>query len=239
MDVFRIPKFSYYFFRSQRGITEGGRNWSGGPFVFIASYYEPGSELRILVFSNCEEVELKQNGVSRGRRGPDRAWMTQFLSHPPFVFELDEYKPGALEAVGYCNDHPVASHRVSAPDDAAKLVVSVDDQKIYAAANESDLLIAHAALVDRSRTLCHNRNDLVAFAVAGEAEILGPAQVECEAGMASVLVRVPPGASSFELTAILLGGATTLTDTLLWTSPFSKRHGTAATPGKPQVVPAL
>jgi len=239
MDVFRIPKFSYYFFRSQRDITEEGRNWSAGPFVFIASYYEPGSELRILVFSNCEEVELKQNGISRGRRGPDRAWMTQFLSHAPFVFELDEYIPGGLEAVGYCHDTAVAFHRISAPGDPAALVVSVDDLGIYAAANEPDLLIAHAALMDRSRTLCHHRNNLVAFAVSGDGEIAGPAQVECEAGVASILVRVPPAGSSFELTASLLDGPPNFAGTVLWRHPPSRRNGAPTARQRAQVIPAV
>jgi len=223
MDVFRIPKFSYHFFRSQRDIAEGGRNWAGGPVVFIASYYEAGSDLRILVFSNCEEIELKQNGLSLGRRGPDRAWMTQFLSHAPFVFELSEYIPGTLEAVGYCGDKALATHRIAAPGEPSQLVLSIDDQGVYANADEPDLLIAHAALMDQSGTLCTSRDDSVSFAISGDAEIIGPASIVSEAGIASVVLRLPPAARSFTLSARSGADLATYAGEILWHRPLARQ----------------
>ncbi|HYD84828.1 MAG TPA: glycoside hydrolase family 2 TIM barrel-domain containing protein, partial [Opitutus sp.] len=53
MDVFRLPKFSYHFYRSQRDSDETGPGYSGRPVVFIASFWTPTSDLRIRVFSNC------------------------------------------------------------------------------------------------------------------------------------------------------------------------------------------
>jgi len=239
MDVFRLPKFSYYFFRSQRDITEGGINWSGGPIVFIASYYEPGSELRVLVFSNCDEIELKQSGVSLGRHTPDRAWMTQFLPHAPFVFELAEYIPGTLEAIGYSAGRVMASAKIMAPNDPAALSLSVDDQGIFAAPGEADLLIAHASLRDPSGTLCINHRSPVYFAISGDAEIVGPIKVDCEAGIASVLLRLRPNARSFELRATVSLSGSSFTAGLIWRHPAANERGPVRGENKRPAVSAI
>ena len=64
MDPFRLPKFMYYFYQSQ-GVSE--------PMLFIASCWPPtdGPRNPVVIFSNCDEVELFVNGQSVGRRGPD------------------------------------------------------------------------------------------------------------------------------------------------------------------------
>lgn len=64
LDYLRLPKFSYYFFQSQRGANV--------PEVFIANYWTPrSSPAKVVIFSNCEEVELFLNGKSLGRHRPD------------------------------------------------------------------------------------------------------------------------------------------------------------------------
>ena len=55
MDIFRLPKFSYYFFQSQRPAASG-------PMVFIASDWTPASATDVRVFTNCDEVALKLAG---------------------------------------------------------------------------------------------------------------------------------------------------------------------------------
>ncbi len=65
LDYLRLPKFSYYFFQSQRAENQ--------PSIFIANYWTPrSSPTKVVVFSNCEEVELFLNGKSLGRQKPDR-----------------------------------------------------------------------------------------------------------------------------------------------------------------------
>jgi beta-galactosidase len=73
MDIFRLPKFSYHFYRSQRDPQQAGAGWSVGPVAFIASHWTPASDLRVLVFSNCEEVELRltaPRSIGDARRRP-------------------------------------------------------------------------------------------------------------------------------------------------------------------------
>jgi beta-galactosidase len=64
LDYLRLPKFSYCFFQSQRDANM--------PAIFIANYWTPRpSPAKVVVFSNCEEVELFLNGKSLGRHKPD------------------------------------------------------------------------------------------------------------------------------------------------------------------------
>ena len=80
MDLFRLPKFSYHFFRSQRPPA-------AGPVVFIASHWMPGSAEEVRVFSNCEEVALSLDGRLLERRRPDRDRISTRLPHPPLAFQ--------------------------------------------------------------------------------------------------------------------------------------------------------
>lgn len=205
MDVFRLPKYSYHFYRSQRDPGEGAANWTGGPTVFIASDWLASSNLRVLVFSNCAEVELRLNGSVVGRQSPARAISMQYLPHPPFVFDLPRFEPGQLEAVGLIGGKVSASHVVGTPSAPVKLQLHIENEGVAAAAGESDLLFAHASWLDEKGNLCVGETGEVAFTVEGGAEIVGPAKIASEAGIASVLLRLPVGVRNFRLTATAAG----------------------------------
>lgn len=201
MDVFRLPKFSYHFYRSQRGPAEKGEGWTGGPMVFIASHWTPASDLRILVFSNCDQVELRLNQTVVARQKPAITWMTQFLPHAPFVFDLPHYTAGTLEAVAYLGDQVVARHSVSAPGLPSQLELVVDTGGVPIDASGPDLVFAHVQVRDAQGNLCIADQSVIAFAVLGQAEILGPQTVQAEAGIASILLRLPTGSAQFALRA--------------------------------------
>ena len=201
MDVFRLPKFSYWLYRSQRDPSEGGAGWQGGAVVFIASHWTPRSDPRVVVFSNCEEVELRLNGKRLARARPALTWMTQHLPHPPFVFDLPQFTPGTLEAAGYVAAKAVATHRVRTPDEPQALEIVLDHLGVQARTGESDLLLAHAHLVDASGVLCVEETARIAFSLEGDAAIVGPSEVTAEAGIGSVVIRVPALGRGFVLQA--------------------------------------
>ena len=76
LDYLRLPKFSYYFFQSQRAANQ--------PSIFIADYWTPrSSPTKVVVFSNCQEVELLLNGKSLGRHRPDHGPDSEYgVWHP-------------------------------------------------------------------------------------------------------------------------------------------------------------
>jgi beta-galactosidase len=205
MDVFRLPKFSYHFYRSQREPAAGGAGWTGGPVVFIASHWTPDSTLRVLIFSNCEEVELCLNGRSFGRRSPAASGAFDHLPHPPVVFVLPQFEAGTLEAVGWLGGREVARHRVVTPGQPARLALAVDTLGLAPVLGEGDVVVAHASILDAQGTLCVGAGSSVDFCVEGGAEIVGPAVVPAEAGVASIVIRVPAGGCGWRLAARAAG----------------------------------
>ncbi len=200
MDVHRLPKFSRWFYRSQRAPCEdGGAGWSGGPVVFIASHWTPASHLRVLVFSNCDEVELSLNGRSFGRACPAWAWHTQHLPHPPFVFDLPAFAPGQLQASGFVGGRAVAQHVVATPGEPFGLEISFDATGADSFAGEPDLVLVYAQVVDRQGTLCVEASPPLHFFVEGGAEMLNATEIVAEAGIASAVIRVPAASEGFRV----------------------------------------
>lgn len=216
MDVFRLPKFSYHFYRSQRDPAEQCAGLEYGPMVFIASHWTVQSDLRVIVFSNCEEVELSLNGASFGRKKPERTALTQFLPHPPFVFDLPQFVSGTLEATGWIGGVLSAHHQVGTPGAPAGLGLLVDTTGLPNDPATSDLLIVQAQIQDQSGQLCVQDESPVAFSLLGQGEILGPSTVVAEAGIAAVILRLPAGATQFVLQAQRTIGSPLLSTAAHW-----------------------
>jgi beta-galactosidase len=234
MDTFRLPKFSYHFYRSQRDPDETGQRWEGGPVVFIASYWSASSDLRIPVFSNCEEVELRFNGALVSRQRVSRTALSQNLPHPPFWFHLPAFAPGTLSAIGYVNNRPSVEHSVTTPGTASQVSLVVDDMAVTAARTEADVLIAHARICDRTGILCVDETPEVTFSVSDTVDLVGKPTAQAEAGIASVVLRVPAGVAHFELTARASFAGVALSDLVQWNqelgvTKMSSARGSLAT----------
>jgi len=186
MDLFRLPKFSYQFFRSQR-------TPAAGPVVFIASHWMPGSAGEVRVFSNCEEVALSLDGRLLERRRPDRDRMSTRLPHPPFTFRTGGFAAGRLEAVGYVAGRPVARHSVRTPGPVERLTLGVDLAGRGLDNRRRDVLLVHGSLHDAQGTLVPDAWENVAFGVVGDGMLVGRNPYSSEAGIASILADVSPG----------------------------------------------
>ncbi len=234
MDIFRLPKFSYYFYRSQRHASEHGEGWSSGPMVFIASHWTAASALTIPVFTNCDEVELRLDNISVGRVAPQRDSSNAFLPHPPSVFQLAAFSAGTLEAIGFIGGRAVATHRVSTPTPAQRIELEIDSDGIVADDGEADVLIAHARVVDLAGTVCIDESPEIHFALEGDAEIVGPAAMVAEAGIASIVLRLSAGGAAFTLRARTIVAGRALTTESQWKRPET----VAAEPQVPTDAPA-
>lgn len=190
MSINRLPKFSYYFYRSQRDADESSSLYSAGPMVFIASYWQPDSDNNIRIFSNCEEVELSLNGNLLEKRKPDTAPYCDNLNHPPFTFKLPNFKKGTLEARGLINGEVAAIHKISTPEKPSKLQLEWDASRKPPAAGTNDVIFIYAKLLDENGTVCPVNETEVYFTVEGDAKIVNPGKVLTEAGIAAALVRI-------------------------------------------------
>jgi len=205
MDIFRLPKFSRHFFRSQRPVRESLSNAASGPMVFIASHWTEDSPLDVRVFSNGDAVELLVNGTTIERRSPDQDRLSTHLNHPPFTFSLDAFEPGELEAIAYIDNQEVARHAVRTPGSINNLQLRVNEQERPFGQNGRDVVIVHAEVQDDAGTVVPDAWINVSFGALGPVSLIGTDPFSSEAGIASILVRTdrkPDSASVFALAIV-------------------------------------
>jgi beta-galactosidase len=228
LDSFRIPKFSYYLFASQRPPDRHVAGLDDGPMVFIASYWNQFSTPDVTVFSNCERIRLFQDGHQVGEQGPDAS---PALPHPPFTFqglkfsmgryeerasstngdgETRKWIPGELRAEGLIGGKVVATHIVRTAGVQTTLTLAVDEGGRPLVADGSDFIVVQATIRDARGTSVPLADDAVQFEVTGEGEIVGDASIEAnpmtaEAGIASVLIRSTRRPGTLTVTAKAFG----------------------------------
>ncbi|MBC8052663.1 MAG: glycoside hydrolase family 2 protein [Sphingobacteriaceae bacterium] len=185
MDIFRIPKFSYYFYQSQAN-PEGFYK----PMVYIASFWNEKSDPNVIVYSNVQQVELFLNGKSLGKQGPDTDLNSDKLNHPPFTFKLKEFTPGTLKAVAYRGDKALATHTISTPLSISSLKLSADISDRNLKAGKNDVIFLYASILDKNGTVIPDSSLEVKFEVLqGDAEIIGGPSINAEAGIATILLK--------------------------------------------------
>ncbi|MBL8269006.1 glycoside hydrolase family 2 TIM barrel-domain containing protein, partial [Steroidobacter sp.] len=190
MSLERVPKFSYYFFRSQRDADEVSPLYSSGPEVFIASYWQPDSTTDVRVYGNVEEVELLLNGRSIGRQRPERDRISSHLRHPPFTFKLGKFEAGELQAVGYIGGRSVARHRVVTPEAVERVAIEFDTVGICTDAERADQIFVRATLLDANGRVVPVSGREVDFTSQGRLALVGPTKLLTEAGIATALLQV-------------------------------------------------
>ena len=198
-DLFRIPKYSLHFFRTQLPV---GTPLPGGrmkPEVFIASRWseESRNTPSVLVYGNVDEVELFVNGRSIGRQQPDGGVDTEYvqvadggncrnLTHAPFTFKGVAWQSGAVKAVGFRGGKKVAEYEIKTPGEPQQLEIGYFESGYPAAKN--DLLIVYVSLKDKNGTLVPVNDIPVRLEVEG-GRIRGPEWFATEAGIAAFLVE--------------------------------------------------
>ena len=219
LDLFRLPKFSYYFFQSQRPIDEG-------PMVFIASFASFLSPPSVMVFSNCEQVRLLRDGKEIGVQACDAGHR---IAHPPFTFQTGrllserttlfmngsggiEPAPVELKAEGLVGGRVVATHVVHPPGVAKKLLLEADLCDVPLVADRSDWVRVYAKICDARDAICPLADDLITFRARGEGEIIGDGNshvranpMRAEAGIATALVRATATAGKIIVNATAFG----------------------------------
>ena len=188
IDYFRLPKFSYYFYQSQRDPALIFEGIDSGPMVFIANYWTEKSPSPIIIYSNCERIDLLLNDQLIVSQLPDTGKFVQNLLHPPFTFQEVPWQPGKLTAHGYIKNQKVAVHTRMTPCQATALTLSFD-VKEAALANGEDVFWAYASVVDENGTVLHDAEKEVVFQVTGPGILINPTPIKTEAGVASALIR--------------------------------------------------
>jgi beta-galactosidase len=213
MDIFRLPKFAFYFYQSQLDPVINKQTAFNKPMIFIASYWQDVLDTVVKIYSNCSEVELFLNGKSQGRQMPDKDLQSTNLKHPPFTFHLSSYSEGTLTAVGYINQKKAAEHMVKTPDAAASIQLRIDESGKPLQAGKNDFVFVYATISDKQKNIIPGANNDVVFTITGDASVVGPNTVKAEAGIATILLKAGAKASVIKISAAsngLANGSTTI-----------------------------
>lgn len=188
MDIFRLPKFSYYFYQSQSGPNPDAAGF-GKPMIFIASYWNDEKQKAVKIFSNCQQVELLLNGESLGIQSPDTGAENMNLVHAPFTFYPSSYTPGKLTAIGYIAGRKAIILSTLTPGTAYQISLDADISGKPLTANQNDIIFIYASVKDKNGTLVSNASNRVKFSVTGGGNIIGTSTIRAEAGIATILLK--------------------------------------------------
>ncbi|MBN2036877.1 MAG: hypothetical protein JW768_09070 [Chitinispirillaceae bacterium] len=227
--LFRIPKFSYYFFKSQQRPDLSLSGVSLGPMVYIASHWTSQSPLSVKVFSNCEQVSLYLNNDLIATRSPDNSGYAAACEHPPFTFTIPGFQAGTLRAEGRIGNQVRATHSVRTPGAARTISVAIDTAHHSLLADGSDFAIAYASITDDSGTVIPSASTQVRFSVSGPAALVGTNPVNAVGGIACILVQATTVAGRISVSAQATGltsgssGVTSVTEpsTMIGVPPIS------------------
>ncbi len=189
VDFYRVPKFSYYFYRSQHdpGLEIEGVNT--GPMVKIASNWISGSSGNVLVFSNCEQVKLYKDGDVIGTQSPESGSAYQNIPNPPFKFNLGSFQPGELKAEGLIGGQVRATDIVRTGGSASSISIKIDTAGIPLQADGSDIALVYAYILDDNNSLVVTAKNSVSFSVSGPGKLLGPNPQNAHAGIAMIYLQ--------------------------------------------------
>lgn len=190
-DIFRIPKFAYSFYQSQRDANVVlDSKLLFGSMVSIANFWTENSLLNVTVYSNCEEVALYLNDVLVAKQKPSVNENSDKLNHAPFIFKLDKFVAGILKAEGFINGKKVVSNVVKTPEKASKIELSYDISSIPINSNFPDMVFVYAKITDNNGTVIPTATNEVTFALTeGNAELIGANPVKAEAGIATIILK--------------------------------------------------
>jgi hypothetical protein len=166
VDVYRIPKYAYYFWQA---------TYSQKPMVFILPHFWRqqylGQKKDIVVNSNCDKVELKVNNASMGVLTPDES---NFHS---VTFKDITVENGTITAVGTKAGKTITTQVVMAGE-PAKITLTGSHQKI--SADRGNVAIITADITDAKGNHVYGATNTVKWSVTGPSILAGPAVYESD-----------------------------------------------------------
>jgi beta-galactosidase len=184
MDLYRLKKFSYEFYRSQRSYDPDKAN---SAVVFIASHWTPQSSPLIRVFSNLENLKLFHNNTEL-----DEVSMPRDAHHPcpSRCFKAPAFSPGTLSAKGFNDGKVVAQHRVSTPSEGVAFKLVWDTQSVLPQLRQKDQCFLYVQHLDANGQIdVHFNGEVQLKNLSEELEVFPAAVTRAEAGIASFLVQ--------------------------------------------------
>lgn len=190
MDIFRLPKWAAYFYRSQKSpedevVLKAATYWTFGD-------RSRGGNNPLTVFSNCDEIEVYIGGEKIGRFQPDREEYPH-LPHPPFVVKWPlPYNPwgdpsGDLKVVGFINGKEVIKQEIDRSQKPHKLTLRADSAEL--AADGADMTRLVVSVEDKFGNPLAYQLRTVQLELEGDAQLIGETPMILVSGPSACLVK--------------------------------------------------
>jgi beta-galactosidase len=191
MDIFRLPKWAAYFYKSQQPpskqiVLQAATHWTMGD-------RSGGGINPLVVFSNCDEIEVMIGEIQVGKFKPDRGAYPN-LPHPPYIIRgLDQYSAWGqrqfydLHLVGFINGKAIADHWIPSSRLPKKLELSTDTDRLYADGADMTRLVFR--ITDQYGNPLPYSTKVVTFELEGEAELIGENPFPLIGGQAALFLK--------------------------------------------------
>jgi len=210
IDVYRMPRYSYYLFKSQYDPDFKLKGIETGPLVFITNELTQASESDVIVYSNCQEVRLTWLGEVIGTQKPDENM--KYIPHAPIVFKnvfdyhvisskwRDRSDKIEMIAEGLIDGKVVCKQVKKYPERTTGIRLSVDSVGKGLVADGSDFVPVRATVIDNKGIPKVLASEYIYFEIEGEGEIIGGDMntinpMKTQYGTATILVKagIKPG----------------------------------------------
>ncbi len=205
VDVFRLPRYSYYLFKSQYDPNLKVPGIRMGPMVYVTHEVTQISGRDVVVLTNCEEVRLTWMGKVFGPQKPDSRYTRQ--PHPPVTFanvfdframkrQIDDGYHGSKDMVaeGLIGGQVVCRQVKAYAERTSGVALTLDAWDVPLCADGSDFIPVRANIVDQKGVPKVLATEYVHFTVEGPASLIGGGfnqgnPMRTEFGTATALVR--------------------------------------------------
>lgn len=195
-DMFRIPKYAAYVYRTQKSPEEE-------LLMLPITAFSRGEKplygiMPFLVLTNCDYIEVFMYGKSLGYFYPSNRFFG--LPHPPIevdvdvdVFWNDVWQDGKI--VGYLDGKPVSEYKFLRDPHLDGFTVTQDDAVI--SSSEVDTARFEVRFVDQLGHVCTFYNGVIEIETEGDIEVIGPKFLAPTGGQIAFWVKsVPTGKDS-------------------------------------------
>ncbi|MGG1515508.1 glycoside hydrolase family 2 TIM barrel-domain containing protein [Paenibacillus oryzisoli] len=220
LDVYRLPRYAYYLFKSQYDADFRLSGIATGPMVYITHELSQVSGSDVVIFTNCEEIRLTWLGQVVGTQKPEPGYGD--MPHPPVIFrnvfdfheissmwrnrtrEIEMVAEGIIGGEVVCRIVKPYAERLSG------IRLELDDQKIALLADGSDFVPVRAVLVDNKGVSKVLNSEYIHFEVEGSGELIsgsspGANPMKTQFGVATALIRASTEAGEILVKAFCEG----------------------------------
>ncbi|MDA3816356.1 MAG: DUF4982 domain-containing protein [Prolixibacteraceae bacterium] len=156
-DVCGFPKDNVWYLKSW---------WGNEPVLHLLPHWnwkgKEGDTIKVVAYSNCDEVELYVNNKSVGRK---------IMEHNSHIDWMVPYEAGKLEATGYRDGKAFMTETVETTGEPEAL--QLEAHKSEFKADGKDLAIISVSTTDKEGRTVPVAENLVEFSIEGPGKIIG------------------------------------------------------------------